>query len=96
MPGKQTAAVGLLALLWTAPGGAQDAAVDPIRVYVFAAAESVRGEVQVFLPPRHPVPRDPDPYYFDTDRGRAAAEALARRLERKEYAGVVMVVPSRN
>ena len=96
VPGKQTAAVGLLALLWTAPGGAQDAAVDPIRVYVFAAAESIRGEVQVFLPPRHPVPRDPDPYYFEAVQARQAVEALRRRLERKEDAGIVMVVPSRN
>ena len=96
--GKQTAAVGLLALLWVMPGGAQDAGVDPIRVYVFAAEEATDEDAQVavHLPPRHPVPRDPDPYYFEADQGRQAAEALRRRLERKEVAEVVMVVPSRN
>lgn len=98
MPGTQTAAVGLLALLWVMPGGAQDAAVDPIRVYVFAAAEATDEDAQVavHLPPRHPVPRDPDPYYFAADQARQAVEALRRRLERKEDAGIVMVVPSRN
>ncbi len=78
------------------PARAQDATADPIRVWVFSAATSVRDEVPVFLPPRHPVPRDPDPYYFEADRGRAAVTALVERLERKEYANVLMVVPARS
>ena len=96
---KRTAACGALALAWAPPGGAQETAVDPIRAWVFAAPESTDGqndEVVVRLPPRHPVPRDPDRYYFKADRGQRAAESLTRRLERPEYADTVLVVASRD
>ncbi|MDP6372222.1 MAG: hypothetical protein QF463_10815 [Vicinamibacterales bacterium] len=85
-----------LVLLWAAPGRAQ--VVDPIRVFVFAEMESpLRADVEVpvFLPPRHPVPRDPDRYYFEVDRAPDAVAGLRRRLNREEYADSVLVVESR-